>query len=78
MFYLSHKIFKRLYILVKREPDNPFSHRSTAGASSEIAEMTQSLRHSEDKDLDFNRVQWAWEESMGWDCIFAVNLLMRE
>jgi hypothetical protein len=67
--------------LLRRQPDNPFFHYLVHGPSDHGVRQTLRLCPSTGTH---RKVQWAWEratadaawrESMGWDCIFMVNML---
>lgn len=71
-------------ILHHRQPENLFFSYLYSGWSQEIESKLLELCPSGSEPTDFSKRQWtwerdtvesAWEESMGWDCLFLANLL---
>lgn len=73
-----------LNIIIERQLHNPFFKFLKYGPDHKILDQLVSLCPGKNSDLSFRRFQWSWErdwnekawqESMGWDCIFMLNLL---
>jgi hypothetical protein len=71
--------------LSDRQPENPFFRYLFQGASDEVAAQVLASCPAPG-ELPARRFQWSWEradaaeawrESMGWDCVFMANLLLR-
>ena len=74
-------------IIEDKQPDNPYFQYLHYGASHELLDYVLELCPSPGDSLEFRRFQWAWErdtssqawqESMGWDCLFLTNLISQE
>lgn len=71
----------------RRQPENLFFQFVEGQDAGSIATRLLDICPSSDDDLSFRRYQWSWErdtasqawqESMGWDCVFLANLLIQE
>jgi hypothetical protein len=82
--YGTFDVAKSARMIYERDRANPFFAYLHKGATDDVAEDLLRLCPAEGYDAE--RFQWSWErdsqeeawrESMGWDCVFLANLLLR-
>jgi hypothetical protein len=77
-----HRAAEKLY---SRQPQNPFFEYLAKGSSDQLKYRVLNLCPTSQAQIPLNRSQWAWEradseqawkQSMLWDCVFIVRLLL--
>lgn len=78
-----HHYAEAITTIVGRQPDNPFFQFLAHGASDKLWDLVSALCPQRGRERPHGH-QWAWErrtedraweESMGWDCLFMADLL---
>jgi hypothetical protein len=85
---LGERPEKLIETIVARQPDNPFfqflARQNPSGIAENVLTKCKAIARDDYPDNAGNQWSWerdtaenAWETSMGWDCIFMANALLR-